>query len=206
MERCARGSIPSVTSRPELSPHSTAERRAVALLVRVTALRIALVPVIMALVLHTDARVLATGLFVIAALTDFFDGYLARRWGVTTALGSFLDTTADKLLTAGTLIALAQVGRASAWVVAVIVGRELLIMGLRGVVASEGTVMAPSIWGKLKTNVQFTAIPLAILRPGPPLGGLYLDEWALLLAAVITVMSAVEYLRRFRPLLTSGRR
>ena len=106
----------------------------------------------------------------IAAATDWIDGRLARRWNVTTKLGSFLDTTADKLLVSGVLIALLGEGRVSPWIVAIIVGRELVLMGLRGLIASEGEVMAPSMLGKLKTSVQFLAIALAILRPGDPIG------------------------------------
>ena len=174
-----------------------------------SSLRIVLVPVIMALIAIDDddigsLAVIAGVLFVLAALTDFFDGYLARRWNMTTTLGSFLDTTADKLLVSGALIALVDVGRASAWIAAIIVGRELLILGLRGAVAAEGTVFPPSIWGKLKTNVQFIAIFLAIVQWGGDIGPLRLDEWALLAAAVITVVSAVEYIARFSSALREG--
>ena len=77
-----------------------------------------------------------------------------------------------------------------------------LAEGLRGVIAVDGAVMAPSIWGKLKTTVQFVAILLAILRPGDPIGGQYADEWVMLIAAFVTVMSAVDYLQRFGPSLT----
>jgi len=135
--------------------------------------------------------------FAVAAMTDFADGYLARRWAVTTKLGSFLDTTADKLLVTGALIALVDVDRASPWLAAIIIGRELLILGLRGAVAADGVVFPPSIWGKLKTNVQFIAIFLAIVRWGGRLGPFYLDEWVMIAAAAITVLSAVEYLKRF---------
>ena len=83
--------------------------------------------------------------------------------------------------------------------VALIIGRELVLMGLRGLIASEGEVMAPSMLGKLKTSVQFLAIALAIVRPGEPVGGLFVDEWAMLAAAVITVWSAVDYLIRALP-------
>ncbi|MGH2968985.1 MAG: CDP-diacylglycerol--glycerol-3-phosphate 3-phosphatidyltransferase [Solirubrobacteraceae bacterium] len=167
-----------------------------------TATRIVLTPVVMWLVLDgegDDAAVVATVLFVLAAATDWIDGRLARRWGVTSKLGSFLDTTADKLLVSGVLIALLAADRASAWIVALIIGRELVLMGLRGVIASEGEVMAPSMLGKLKTSVQFLAIALAILRPGDPIGGLYVDEWAMLAAAAITVASAADYLFRAIP-------
>jgi CDP-diacylglycerol--glycerol-3-phosphate 3-phosphatidyltransferase len=178
------------------------------LLLGITYVRILLVPIVMGLILlgpgRSAAYTVAAVLFALAAATDFVDGYLARRWAQTTTFGSFLDTTADKLLVSGALIALVDVGRASAWVAIIIIGRELLILGLRGVVAAEGTVFAPSIWGKLKTNVQFAAILLAILRFGEPLGPLLLDEWAMIAAAAITVMSAVEYLTRFSSALSES--
>lgn len=167
-----------------------------------SSLRIVLVPVIMALVVIDDddlgtLAILAGVLFAIAALTDFFDGYLARRWNVTTTLGSFLDTTADKLLVTGVLVALVAVERASPWIATIIIGRELVIMGLRGVVAAEGLVMAPSWWGKVKTNVQFFAILLAIVRPDILIAGAYADEWLMVAAAIITVGSAIDYLVTF---------
>jgi CDP-diacylglycerol--glycerol-3-phosphate 3-phosphatidyltransferase len=167
-----------------------------------TALRILLTPVVMGLVLqggevHDTSAIVAAVLFFLAAATDYLDGYLARRWQVTTKFGSFLDTMADKLLVTGVLLALVAVDRASPWIAALIVGREILILGLRGVVAADGIVMKPSSLARVKTAVQFLAILLAILRPGDPIGGLYLDQWAMLGAAVITVVSAVDYLKRF---------
>jgi CDP-diacylglycerol---glycerol-3-phosphate 3-phosphatidyltransferase len=167
-----------------------------------TATRIVLTPVVMWLVLNGDGNaveLIAAALFCVAAATDWVDGRLARRWGVTSKLGSFLDTTADKLLVSGVLIALLAAGRASTWIVALIIGRELVIMGLRGAIASEGEIMAPSMLGKLKTSIQFLAIALAILRPGEPIGGLFLDEWVMLAAAAITVASAVDYFMRALP-------
>ena len=178
-----------------------------------TATRIILTPIVMGLVLvgdggdeTGDAAIVASVLFCVAAVTDWVDGRLARRWDVTSKLGSFLDTTADKLLVSGVLIALLAAERASPWIVALIIGRELILMGLRGVIASEGEVMAPSMLGKLKTSVQFLAIALAIVRPGAPVGGLFIDEWAMLAAAVITVWSAVDYLVRALPALVREER
>jgi CDP-diacylglycerol---glycerol-3-phosphate 3-phosphatidyltransferase len=181
------------------------------LLSGLTYTRILAVPAVMGLILlgpdRKSAYTAAAVVFAVAALTDFVDGYLARRWAVTTKLGSFLDTTADKLLVTGVLIALVDVNLASPWLAAIIIGRELLILGLRGVVAAEGTVFPPSIWGKLKTNAQFVAIFLAILHLGEPLGPFRVDEWVMIAAAAITVMSAVEYLARFSSALSdaSGR-
>ena len=180
---------------------STPDRRANAFLQGITYLRIALVPAVMALVLAGDrvryAYVIGAVLFALAAATDFFDGLLARRWQQTTDLGSFLDTTADKLLVAGALVALVSVGRASPWIAFLIIGREILILGLRGAIAADGTVMRPSIWGKLKAAVQFAAITLAIVRTSSQLGPLYPDQWAMLVAAAFTIGSAVDYLARF---------
>jgi CDP-diacylglycerol---glycerol-3-phosphate 3-phosphatidyltransferase len=187
--------------------------RSARLLAAGTATRIVLTPIVMGLVLvgdggdeTGDAALLGAVLFCVAAATDWIDGRLARRWQVTTKLGSFLDTTADKMLVSGVLIALLAAGRASPWIVALIIGRELVLMGVRGVIASEGEVMAPSMLGKLKTSIQFLAIALAIVRPGEPVGGLFVDEWAMLAAAAITVWSAADYLARTWPALTQGDR
>jgi CDP-diacylglycerol--glycerol-3-phosphate 3-phosphatidyltransferase len=190
------------------TPPGTNEAGGLSWLVRLTSVRIALVPAVMGLIVldrpDQFEDVAAAVVFTVAAATDFLDGYLARRWEVTSTLGSFLDTTADKLLVSGALIALVADGRASPWIATVIVGRELLIMGLRGVVASEGALLQPSIWGKLKTNIQFLAILLAILRYEDPIGPLFLDEWAMLAAAIVTVLSAVEYLARFWPMVNES--
>ena len=179
--------------------------RSARLLAAGTATRIVLTPIVMGLVLADggdetgDTALFGAGLFCAAAATDWIDGRLARRWQVTTKIGSFLDTTADKMLVSGVLIALLAAGRASPWIVALIIGRELVLMGVRGVIASEGDVMAPSLLGKLKTSIQFLAIALAIVRPGDPVGGLFVDEWAMLAAAAITVASAADYLARALP-------
>lgn len=186
------------------------QARATAVLTRITLLRIGLVPVVMGLVLAGDridgAYVAAAGLFALAAGTDFVDGYLARRWALTTALGAFLDTTADKLLVAGALVALVAVGRASPWVVAIIIGRELAVLGLRALVAIDGVVMEPSLWGKLKANAQFLGITLAMVRFTGRWGPLHLDEWVMLAAAAITVVSAWDYFARWSRVLSSERR
>jgi CDP-diacylglycerol---glycerol-3-phosphate 3-phosphatidyltransferase len=174
-----------------------------------TSMRIVLTPIVMGLLLAdgsspATASDIAAALFCVAAATDWIDGRLARRWGVTTTLGSFLDTTADKLLVTGGLVALVAVDRASPWIAVLIIGRELVIMGLRGLIAAEGTVMSPSLLGKLKTTVQFFAIALAIIRPGDRVAGLYIDEWFMLAAAIITLASAIDYLVRARAALSSS--
>lgn len=162
-----------------------------------TLLRILLTPVVMALALHESTWGIACALFVVAAATDYFDGYFARRWNVTTTLGSFLDTTADKLLVTGVLIALVANEHVSPWIAAIIIAREIVILGLRGVVAVDGTVMKASAMARVKTTVQMVAIALAIVRPDVLIAGVYLDEWAMVAATIITVTTAWDYLRSF---------
>src|SRR5215469_18075827 len=150
--------------------------------------------------------VAAAALFTVAAATDFLDGYLARRWHRTSEFGAFLDTTADKLVVSGALIALVAVDRASPWAALVIIGREIAILGLRSAAAADGTVVYPSIWGKLKFVVQFVAILLAMLRYPHRIGPMYLDEWAMSVAVVVTVLSAWSYLTHLSSLLEKGQR
>lgn len=135
--------------------------------------------------------------FLVAASTDWFDGRLARRWNVSSRLGSFLDTTADKLLVTGALLALIAEGRASPWVSMVIIGRELSLLGLRAAVAAQGLHLEPSMLGKWKATTQFVALALVMLRPDVVIAGAFLDQWLLAIAAVITVWSGIDYFVRF---------
>lgn len=165
------------------------------------AARIVFAPIIMALIVWADGSNAAVGwaaaLFAGTAFTDFLDGYLARKWEVTSTVGAFLDSTADKLLVTGSLLALISVDRASIWVALIIIIREFVVMALRGLVAIGGEVIAPSVWGKVKANVQFVAIFLAIVRWEVVLGSLYLDEWVMWLAALVTVVSGWFYVSAF---------
>jgi CDP-diacylglycerol--glycerol-3-phosphate 3-phosphatidyltransferase len=167
-----------------------------------TGLRVVLAPVVMGLLLggsYTAAAVL----FAIAAATDWFDGRLARRWGVTTKLGAFLDTTADKLLVSTALIGLVEVHRASPWIALIIIGREFTILGLRAAVASGGQNFDTSMLGKWKATVQFAAITLVMFRPDAHIAGAYVDQWAMVIAAIVTAWSGFDYLLRFSAALRS---
>jgi CDP-diacylglycerol--glycerol-3-phosphate 3-phosphatidyltransferase len=159
-----------------------------------TSVRIAASPVILGLLLSHDWTIAAV-VFLIAAATDFIDGRLARRWQVTTKLGSFLDTTADKLLVSTTLLGLVAVDRASAWVAFVIIAREFVILGLRAAVAAGGSHLETSMFGKWKASLQFAVIAVAILRPHVIIDGAYLDQWLMIVIAAITAWSGAEYLR-----------
>ncbi|HET9082345.1 MAG TPA: CDP-diacylglycerol--glycerol-3-phosphate 3-phosphatidyltransferase [Trebonia sp.] len=179
--------------------HDLARRHATPLLAGISLARVVLaVPVMVLIYLGADVRyayVAAAAVFTVAAATDFLDGYLARRWHRGTELGVFLDTTADKLLVAGVLVALVGAGRAWGWAAAVIIGREIAVLGLKAAAAIDGTVVYPSIWGKLKFNVQFVAIFLAILSYDQRIGNMFLDEWAMTAAVIVTVLSAWSYLK-----------
>jgi CDP-diacylglycerol--glycerol-3-phosphate 3-phosphatidyltransferase len=167
-----------------------------------TGLRVVLAPAVMALLLDGSDTPAAI-LFIVVAATDWFDGRLARRWGVTTRLGGFLDTTADKLLVSTALIALVAIGRASPWVTLIIIGREFTILGLRVAVIAEGQHFETSVVGKWKATVQFVAIALAMLRPDAMIGGIYLDQWAMVIAAIVTAWSGIDYILRFSAALRS---
>src|SRR3954451_16927336 len=111
----------------------TGPERATALLIAGTSIRIVAVPIGMALVISGSFTAAAT-VFLSSAAPDWFDGRLARRWNVTTRLGSFLDTTADKLLVSGALLSLLAVDRVSPWFAMIIIGREFTLLGLRAAV------------------------------------------------------------------------
>ena len=174
-------------------------------------LRIVLVPVVTTVLLYPGrgARGLAAGLFLVACITDFLDGWLARRHGITTALGQFLDPLADKLIVAAVIIMLASVPpepRVPAWMAVVIVLRELAVTGLRGIASRGGVLLPAQELGKYKMIFQVFALVALLMHyryviPGTVLeidfhaaGMLFL--WV---AIVLAVWSGVDYhVRIFR--------
>lgn len=159
-----------------------------------TALRIFLVPLLVALLLtRARDRILAgAGVFALAVATDYLDGFLARRRNEVTRLGMLLDPIADKLLTAAAFLSLVEMGLAPAWMVTIILGRELAVTGLRNVWVMRGVVIGASILGKAKMVSQVVAILLLLLsRSLPvlePVGRVAL--WG---ALVITLWSGLDY-------------
>ena len=152
-----------------------------------------------------EQGVAATVIFVIAAITDWFDGYLARRWNETTSFGAFLDPVADKLIVAGALLLLVQLGRTNSIIAFIIVGREIAITALREWMAQMGASksVAVSSIGKIKTAAQMVAIPMLLYAY--PLFGvidtLFVGQRLLDLAAVLTLWSMFYYLRKAWPLI-----
>jgi CDP-diacylglycerol--glycerol-3-phosphate 3-phosphatidyltransferase len=169
-----------------------------------TSIRIVATPVVMGLVIGHSWTAAAI-LFIVCAATDWFDGRFARRWNVSSRVGSFLDTTADKLLVTGALVALVAAERASPWLAMAIIGRELTLLGLRAAVAAQGLHLEASLLGKWKATVQFVALTLVMLRPQVTFGGAFLDQWLLALAALVTVWSGVDYFVRFSSALRTTR-
>ena len=155
-------------------------------------------------ILGVPKELVGAAIFAFASVTDWLDGYLARRRRQVTWLGQMLDPIADKLLTSAAFISLVQLNLAPAWMVALIIGREFAITGLRSFAYTRGIEMPTSLLGKIKMASQVTAILLLILGWGPlpwlaPIGHAAL--WVVMLAAVA---SAVDYYHRFQRLL-SGR-
>ena len=135
----------------------------------------------------TLGDLLAAVVFIIAAITDSMDGYIARKHHLITTLGKFIDPLADKVLVIAAMIALVELQRIPGWIVLVIITREFVVTGLRLVAAAEGVVIAASKGGKLKTVFQIVALTMLILKLP---GGMAL-MWV---AMILTVWSGMEYL------------
>jgi len=152
----------------------------------------------------TDANkdIIATTAFLVAAVTDWIDGWLARKLNQTSAFGAFLDPVADKLMVAAALVMLVELNRANPMLAIVIIGREIAISALREWMAriGAGKSVAVSLVGKLKTIAQMTAIPLLLWHtPIGPIDIHLLGTWSLWIAALLTLWSMVYYLRKAWP-------
>ncbi len=169
-----------------------------------TLARIFAVPVIVVLLYMEQAlqtvllAYLSAGVFALASLTDMADGYIARRQNLITNLGKFLDPLADKLLISSVLVMLVQLGWVEAWIVVVIICRELAVTGMRGVAADRGVVIAADRYGKLKTIAQSIAlVPLLMHYPLFGFDPAPLGMFVLYIALALTVFSGGNYLYNF---------
>lgn len=176
-------------------------------------LRVALTPPLVALLLWRPPNgfLAATALFLVASVSDVLDGYFARRRAAVSKFGVFLDLVADKLLTASVLVAFVDLGLLSTWPVAIILGREFIITGLRTFAAAEGLVIPAAAWGKQKTIITNVALGALMLRADYRLGGptaslaplgplLEVAPWLLRLAVLLTVTSGLLYVYAARGL------
>lgn len=184
---------------------------------KITLARIFLVPVVMFFLLvrfdfghiHvgsvtlTLSEIIATFIFILAAITDGLDGYLARKNKMVTNLGKFLDPLADKLLITAALISLVEMQRLEAWIAIVIISREFAVTGLRLIAVAEGVVIAASPLGKLKTIIQIVAIVALMLNnvPFSTIAFPFADivTW---LAVIVTVVSGLDYFYKNRKIVS----
>jgi len=163
---------------------------------RLTILRVIMIPFFVAFMLTdiggVNSKYIALAIFVIASMTDWLDGYLARKHNIVTNFGKFMDPLADKLLVCSAMICLIPLSRIPTVAVLIIIGREFIISGFRLVASDNGIVIAASYWGKLKTVSQMVMIILLIAD----FGGIFttIETIFVWLATILTVISLVDYI------------
>ena len=166
---------------------------------KLTLLRILMVPVFI-WCLYMDFNIAAIMVFVLAAFTDYLDGHLARKHGLVTTFGKLMDPLADKILTISALVCFLEldVRFLSAWMVVIIIARELIVTGIRLIALDENKVIAASWWGKSKTVSQMIAIILLMLDRIVPLdlGGFSLTCLAVWVMVILTVYSGFDYIKK----------
>ena len=172
---------------------------------KLTVMRVILIPFFVAALLYDNGssqtmRVVANVIFIVASLTDLFDGKIARKYNLVTNFGKFMDPLADKLLCSA-MICFIPLGKLTAWYVIIIIAREFIISGFRLVAADNGIVIAASYWGKFKTTFQMIAVILMIFN----IPALKTVTFIMLAAAVVlTIVSLVDYVAKNVEVLTKG--
>lgn len=177
--------------------------------ISLTLLRIFFVPLLVVLLLTKghNLDLWAVAVFLLAAFTDFLDGYLARKRGQVTTLGILLDPMADKLLTSSAFISLVELGLVPAWMVVIIVGREFAVSGLRAAASAEGFVLEASELGKTKMVLQVVAITVIVLeRHYTVIGDFHAGIVLLWLVMLFALASAAQYFWSFWKKLGAGPR
>ena len=173
---------------------------------KLTLLRVLMIPFFVVCLLweggqYQTLRYVSAGIFIVASLTDMLDGKIARKYGLVTNFGKFMDPLADKLLVCSALICLIELGQLPAWMVIVIISREFIISGFRLIASDNGVVIAASYWGKFKTTFQMIAVILLIFN----LEALrLLADICVWVALALTVISLADYIWKNRGILTEG--
>ena len=150
-------------------------------------------------VMLASINIAAAAIFILASITDFLDGKIARKYNLVTNFGKFMDPLADKLLVCSALIALVDFDKVAAWIVIIIIAREFIISGFRLIAADNGIVIAASWWGKAKTISQMIMIILLVAD----FGGVFdmIGQVMIYLALVLTVVSLVDYIAKNKQVL-----
>ena len=173
---------------------------------KLTVLRMVLVPFFVATLLlsktNDTLKWVALALFVIASLTDFADGYIARKYNLITNFGKFMDPLADKILTVSGMICLIELGRIPSWIVVILVAREFIISGFRLIAAENGVVIAANYWGKFKTTFQMFMIILMIMNI-PQLQ--IVTNIVMWIALALTIISLVTYINANKQILAGDK-
>lgn len=170
---------------------------------KLTVFRVCITPLFVFLMLWDGfgayGKYAAAAVFILASATDWLDGYLARKKGLVTDFGKFMDPIADKLIVCSAMICLVEQGALAAWMVIIIIGREFIISGFRLVASDKGVVIAASYWGKFKTVFQMVMVILLIVD----LGGVFdtIAKIVTWIAVALTVVSLVDYLWKNRNVL-----
>lgn len=171
---------------------------------KITISRILLVPIFMIFLLSDIpyGLTVASIIFIVAALTDSLDGYVARSRNQVTKLGKFMDPLADKLLVTAALVSLVEMDKLASWVVVIIISREIIVSVFRAVAASEGIVIAASPWGKAKTISQIVAIVTLLFNNYPfSLYNIPFDTISVWVTVILTVISGYDYIYKNKQVL-----
>lgn len=173
---------------------------------KLTILRVIMIPFFVFFLLldggtNATYRYIAASIFIIASFTDMLDGMIARKYGLVTNFGKFMDPLADKLLVCSGLICFTALSQLAAWIVIIIISREFIISGFRLVASDNGVVIAASKWGKFKTVSQMVMSVLLILNISPlsPVTAVFI--W---IATILTVVSLIDYIAKNYKVLTEG--
>ena len=167
---------------------------------RLTIIRVILVPIFVFLYLNSSLvpapfnRYAALAIFALASFTDYLDGFLARKWGLVSNFGKFMDPLADKLLVCAALICFVQDGSLPAWIVIILIGREFIISGFRLVAASDGIVIAAGIWGKCKTVIQMF-MSMSLMLPWTWQWFQIIQQILIYASVALTIISVVDYIK-----------
>lgn len=164
---------------------------------KLTILRVLMIPIFIFVLLTEPfgeiSKWIAVAIFIIASLTDFLDGHIARKYNLVTNFGKFMDPLADKLLVCSAMIALVGMNRLASWIAIIIIAREFIISGFRLIASDNGVVIAASYWGKFKTNFQMFMIIMLIIDLGTGTAVL-IENILVYISLVLTIISLLDYL------------